>query len=700
MKKAAQGASGENFVRLNLKNSQGSNKHRSAHSKSAREKRNAIRFKQNRESYIFGNHTNNDNNYNSNDSNKNPIQLCATANVDPIDDHFENTLGTTKSKVPKCIRHNRPCVKRTIKHNKKGNKGKSYYTCSLPRDQACPFFLWADDTEFGGLGKLSTEDTYTGFVQRQCLLHRQKYGGWNLGELRTECAMRGLEIGGKKGELVMRLVVWCRKELVDAENAMSRDDGNVDKSNNDSEGGETTLTKDDQRNSLEKRNSDVNKGERDLEAAKSTLTKDDQRNSLDKNDKDGVNHQRKSLDKNSKDVNEGERDSEAAQTTLTKDDQRNSLDKNSNSLDKNRKDVDEGGLDSEGAETTITKDDQRNSLDMNSNNTASNQIDCDQQDTISLEDDDSQSSSSEESVDTTDEEEELEFTTQSKPLFSLPPPNPSLTTASPTPPNTLTSSTTTTIPTQSQILAVLQSQFHHTTFRPGQLWAISRILSPKPTRSLLIAPTVLGKSLCYALPTLLHTGLTLVISPLLSLIKDQMRHLPPSLPSATLSGNSSYPTSTLLRDITAGRIRILYLSPEKLCSSSFRRLLPRLRIQLLVVDEAHCMSLWGHHFRPSFLRMRGLLQGKHGGNAVLNPENVLALTATAGQEVVTDVCGVLGIDPRMDDTDETENGVDATKFNSLEPNTGGVKILSVHRDNIDVKAFLFDNPHVRLDTVS
>ena len=112
------------------------------------------------------------------------------------------------------------------------------------------------------------------------------------------------------------------------------------------------------------------------------------------------------------------------------------------------------------------------------------------------------------------------------------------------------------------------------------------------------------------------------------------------------------------------------------------------------------MSLWGHHFRPSFLRMRGLLQGKHGGNAVLNPENVLALTATAGQEVVTDVCGVLGIDPRMDDTDETENGVDATKFNSLEPNTGGVKILSVHRDNIDVKAFLFDNPHVRLDTVS
>eukprot|EP00593_Proboscia_inermis_P000428 CAMPEP_0171299432 /NCGR_PEP_ID=MMETSP0816-20121228/8253_1 /TAXON_ID=420281 /ORGANISM="Proboscia inermis, Strain CCAP1064/1" /LENGTH=170 /DNA_ID=CAMNT_0011775225 /DNA_START=346 /DNA_END=855 /DNA_ORIENTATION=+ len=83
---------GENFVR------QRSNKHRSAHLHSARDKRNAIRFKQNRESYIFGNNNNN-NNYNSN-SNKNPIQLCATANVDPINDHLDNTLNTN-SKITK-----------------------------------------------------------------------------------------------------------------------------------------------------------------------------------------------------------------------------------------------------------------------------------------------------------------------------------------------------------------------------------------------------------------------------------------------------------------------------------------------------------------------------------------------------------------------------------------------------------------------
>lgn len=149
--------------------------------------------------------------------------------------------------------------------------------------------------------------------------------------------------------------------------------------------------------------------------------------------------------------------------------------------------------------------------------------------------------------------------------------------------------------------ARLRSLFGHDDFRPGQEWTIRRCLEGQ--RTLLVAPTGLGKSLCYALPAAMQPdGVALVVSPLLSLIQDQLRELPPSLPAASLSGGT--PSPTLLQDLRRGRLRILFVSPERLVSPSFRRLLSKTSwnattqcyerimppVSLFCVDEAHCLS--------------------------------------------------------------------------------------------------------------
>ena len=153
----------------------------------------------------------------------------------------------------------------------------------------------------------------------------------------------------------------------------------------------------------------------------------------------------------------------------------------------------------------------------------------------------------------------------------------------------------------------LQSLFGHADFRPGQEWTIRRCLEGQ--RTLLVAPTGMGKSLCYALPAAMQPdGVVLVISPLLSLIQDQLRELPPSLPAASLSGAT--PSPTLLQDLRRGRLRILYVSPERLVSPSFRRLLSKTtwnpstqayerimpNVSLFCVDEAHCLSQVSTYF--------------------------------------------------------------------------------------------------------
>ena len=174
-------------------------------------------------------------------------------------------------------------------------------------------------------------------------------------------------------------------------------------------------------------------------------------------------------------------------------------------------------------------------------------------------------------------------------------------------------------------LTLLHHHFGFTSFRPFQLECITHILSSPSSSSLLILPTAAGKSLCYLLPALV-LPFTLVVSPLLSLMSDQCRHLPAALKGAFWSSASSFEDSKqMMRDIRSGTLRLLFVSPEKALSPSFTSFLASLPSppSLLVVDEAHCISHWSHNFRPSYLRLGALRE---------RCERVLLMTGTATRE--------------------------------------------------------------------
>ncbi|EQC28453.1 hypothetical protein SDRG_13781 [Saprolegnia diclina VS20] len=186
-------------------------------------------------------------------------------------------------------------------------------------------------------------------------------------------------------------------------------------------------------------------------------------------------------------------------------------------------------------------------------------------------------------------------------------------------------------------LDALRVLFGHADFKPGQRWAIDRVLNRHEKASLLILPTGAGKSLCYQLPSIFLPGLTLVISPLISLINDQMEKLPPPLQARAASFSSAKfkaDQASLCRALYAGHIKLLFVSPERAVTAGFHTLLSKLSISLVCVDEAHCLSEWSHNFRPSFLRL---------GPLAAKASQVLALTATASTSVTADIARILSI---------------------------------------------------------
>lgn len=182
----------------------------------------------------------------------------------------------------------------------------------------------------------------------------------------------------------------------------------------------------------------------------------------------------------------------------------------------------------------------------------------------------------------------------------------------------------------------LADTFGFSEFRPGQESVVTKLLAGKSV--LAIFPTGAGKSLCYQLPSLLLDGLTVVISPLIALMKDQMDFLDGKrLPAARLDSSLDRDqTVQLYDDLRGGRLKLLYISPERLGNERFLQTLGRQRIALLAIDEAHCISEWGHNFRPDYLKIARLAKE-------LNVERVLALTATATPAVAGDITKAFAI---------------------------------------------------------
>jgi ATP-dependent DNA helicase RecQ len=186
-------------------------------------------------------------------------------------------------------------------------------------------------------------------------------------------------------------------------------------------------------------------------------------------------------------------------------------------------------------------------------------------------------------------------------------------------------------------LEVLKRVFGYDRFHPLQARVISHVLAGRD--ALVLMPTGGGKSLCFQIPALCRDGLTLVVSPLVALMRDQVEALKANGVSADLlnSTQTAAEAELVLRKIRDGDLKLLYVSPEKLFAGSIAVRLPDWRISLVAIDEAHCISFWGHDFRPEYTQLGKL-------RALLPGVQLLALTATADPAIRRDILSQLSID--------------------------------------------------------
>jgi len=192
-------------------------------------------------------------------------------------------------------------------------------------------------------------------------------------------------------------------------------------------------------------------------------------------------------------------------------------------------------------------------------------------------------------------------------------------------------------PSNEDPVAVLAARFSFGSFRPGQERVIGSLLAGRS--ALAVFPTGAGKSLCYQLPALILEGVTIVVSPLIALMKDQIDFLQRSgIDAARLDSSLDAAEQRGVSErLRGGALKLLYVAPERFNNERFLAELARTRISLFAVDEAHCISEWGHNFRPDYLKLAER-------SRELGAERVLALTATATPAVVADIRAGFGID--------------------------------------------------------
>jgi ATP-dependent DNA helicase RecQ len=244
----------------------------------------------------------------------------------------------------------------------------------------------------------------------------------------------------------------------------------------------------------------------------------------------------------------------------------------------------------------------------------------------------------------------------------------------------------------------LEKYFGFSHFRQGQEEAIQRVLNNQHT--LLVMPTGSGKSLAYQLPALLKPGLSLVISPLIALMKDQVDGLVEAgLPATYINSTlPNYEVNQRTRAVLEGVIKLLYIAPERLRNRQFTQALAKTQVSLLAVDEAHCISQWGHDFRPDYLQIGPTWQA-------MGQPTLLATTATATPKVQKDILKLLGVEQaqtivtgfnRPNLTFRAEHAPDdRTKLHTLEAllkrHEGSVIVYTATRRNADDVADFIHN---------
>lgn len=212
--------------------------------------------------------------------------------------------------------------------------------------------------------------------------------------------------------------------------------------------------------------------------------------------------------------------------------------------------------------------------------------------------------------------------------------------------------------------ALLSEKFGYTSFRPGQKEAIESVLGNKDT--LVLLPTGTGKSLCYQLPSYLFEGTTLIVSPLLSLMQDQVESLKLTGEKRVVAVNSLTPASVRHKMYkNLNHYKFIYTSPEMLQNKEFFHYLKHLTISLFVVDEAHCVSHWGTDFRPDYLALSKIKEQ-------LNSPVTMALTATATPRVRKEIMYFLGMNPH--DTQQVIQSVDRPEIKFIVEQCTGNKL--------------------------
>lgn len=240
---------------------------------------------------------------------------------------------------------------------------------------------------------------------------------------------------------------------------------------------------------------------------------------------------------------------------------------------------------------------------------------------------------------------------------------------------------------------ILKKYFGHTSFRKGQEEIIDNILNGKDC--LAVMPTGAGKSMCYQIPALMMPGTTIVISPLISLMKDQVEGLrqsgvPALYINSSLSEREYY---NVLQSVRKGECKILYVAPERLMSDSFPALCESIKIPFVAVDEAHCVSQWGQDFRQSYLKITEFI------DALPERPVISAFTATATEQVKRDIENILELDAPYKITTSFDRPNLYFETRQLKGHMKDSELLKILKENADKNTIVYCATRKNTDAV-